>query len=133
MACADLARIINSDQVQAKLRDIRHSVRAHDKTRKNPLTNKALMNKLNPYAKTQAAAFEKLKEERHKKRADRIKAQRSKAGKKDKSTRNKTYQGLQDDLKKAFADADKILEDEEIAGNYQPGETSSEDEEESDE
>jgi large subunit ribosomal protein L4e len=70
MACADLARIINSDQVQAKLRDIRHSVRAHDKTRKNPLTNKALMNKLNPYAKTQAAAFEKLKEERHKKKKD---------------------------------------------------------------
>jgi len=34
---------------------------------------------------------------------------------------------------KAFADADKILEDEEIAGNYAPGETSSEDEEESDE
>merc|ERR1712086_357047 len=65
MACADLARIINSDQVQAKLRDIRHSIRVHDKTRKNPLTNKALMNRLNPYAKTQAAAFEKLKEQRH--------------------------------------------------------------------
>ena len=50
MTCADLSRIINSDQVQAKLRDIRHSVRVHDKTRKNPLKNKALMNRLNPYA-----------------------------------------------------------------------------------
>jgi len=87
------------------------------------------MNKLNPYAKTQAAAFEKLKEERHKKRADRVKAQRSKAGKKDKNSRNKTYQGLQSDLKQAFADADKILEDEEIAGNYMPGDTSEEEEE----
>jgi len=133
MACADLARIINSDQVQAKLRDIKHSVRAHDKTRKNPLTNKALMNKLNPYAKTQRELFEKLKDERHKKRADRVKASRSKAGKKMKATRNDTYNALQGDLKKAFADAEKILEDEEIAGNYMPGETSSEDEEESDE
>lgn len=129
MACADLARIINSDQVQAKLRDIRHSVRVHDKTRKNPMKNKALMNKLNPYAKTQAAAFEKLKQERNKKRQDRIKAKRSKAGKKDKVTRNKTYHSLQNELKQSFADADKILEDEEIAGNYVPGDTSEEDEE----
>ena len=42
MNCADLARIINSDQVQAKLKDIKHSVRVHDKTRKNPLKNKAI-------------------------------------------------------------------------------------------
>jgi large subunit ribosomal protein L4e len=41
MACADLARIINSDQVQAKLRATKTSVRVHDKTKKNPLTNKA--------------------------------------------------------------------------------------------
>jgi large subunit ribosomal protein L4e len=41
MACADLARIINSDQVQAKLRATRTSVRMHGKTKKNPLTNKA--------------------------------------------------------------------------------------------
>merc|ERR1711937_852664 len=50
MTCADLSRIINSDQVQAKLRDIKHNVPAHDKTRKNPLKNKAIMNRLNPYA-----------------------------------------------------------------------------------
>jgi len=50
MTCADLSRIINSDQVQAKLRDIKHSVRVHDKTKKNPLKNKALMSRLNPYA-----------------------------------------------------------------------------------
>jgi len=43
MACSDLARIINSDQVQSKLREIRTSVRSHDKTKKNPLKNKTMM------------------------------------------------------------------------------------------
>lgn len=40
MACADLARIINSDQVQSKLRQVRTNLRAHEKTKKNPLKNK---------------------------------------------------------------------------------------------
>ena len=98
MSCADLSRIINSDQVQAKLRDIRHSVRAHDKTRKNPLKNKALMNRLNPHHTTQKAAFEKMKADRHKKRAEMLKNKRSKAGRKEKNGRNKTYHKLQDEL-----------------------------------
>lgn len=54
MTCADLARIINSDQVQSKLREVRQSIRGHDKTKKNPLKNKALMLRLNPYAKKAA-------------------------------------------------------------------------------
>merc|ERR1711981_1496835 len=49
--CADLARIINADQVQSKLRMVKTSERAHDKTKKNPLKNKAMMQKLNPDAK----------------------------------------------------------------------------------
>lgn len=52
MTCADLARIINSDQVQSKLRAVKSVSRVHDKTKKNPLKNKALMNRLNPFAKT---------------------------------------------------------------------------------
>ena len=52
MECADLARIINSDQVQTVLRDLKAKhARVHDKTKKNPLTNKAMMHKLNPFAK----------------------------------------------------------------------------------
>jgi len=39
MTCADIARIINSDQVQSKLREVRKSIRVHDKTKKNPLKN----------------------------------------------------------------------------------------------
>ena len=50
MSCADLARIINSDQVQAKLRAPKTTVAAHT-AKKNPLTNKALMNRLNPFNK----------------------------------------------------------------------------------
>ena len=42
MECADLSRIINSDQVHAVLRDLKAKhARVHDKTKKNPLTNKA--------------------------------------------------------------------------------------------
>ena len=87
MSCADLSRIINSDQVQAKLKDIKHNVRVHDKTKKNPLKNKAMMLKLNPYAKKAAELRAKLEKERHAKRAAVLKAKRSKAGKKDKQAR----------------------------------------------
>lgn len=56
------------------------------------------MNRLNPYHATQAAAFEKAKVDRNKKRADRLKAKRSKAGKKEKLGRNKEYTKLQGEL-----------------------------------
>jgi len=73
MTCADLSRIITSDQVQAKLNDIKHSVRVHDKTKKNPLKNKAIMNRLNPYAAKAAELRAKAEKERHAKRAKVIK------------------------------------------------------------
>merc|ERR1719498_1232066 len=123
MTCADLSRIINSDQVQAKLRDIKHSARTHDKTKKNPLTNKAMMLKLNPYAKKAAELRAKLESDRHAKRAAVLKEKRSKAGKKAKASRNKEYHKLQGELKQAFQDAEDILAEEERAGNYVPGDT----------
>ena len=69
MTCADLARIINSDQVQSKIRQVRTTGRVHDKTKKNPLKNKTMMQKLNPFAakgreleaKAQAARIEARK------------------------------------------------------------------------
>jgi large subunit ribosomal protein L4e len=129
MSCADLSRIINSDQVQAKLRDIKHSARVHDKTKKNPLTNKAMMLKLNPYAKKAAELRSKLEKERNAKRATVIKEKRSKAGKKAKAGRTKEYQKLQGELKQAFKAAEDIIAEEEKAGNYVPGDTTEEDEE----
>jgi len=128
MSCADLSRIINSDQVQAKLNDLKHSVRVHDKTKKNPLINKAIMNKLNPYAKKAAELRAKLEKERHAKRAKVLKDKRSKAGRKEKAARNAKYYALQGELKQAYKDAEQILEDEAKAGNYVPGDTTSEEE-----
>lgn len=129
MSCADLSRIINSDQVQAKLKDIKHNVRVHDKTKKNPLKNKAMMLKLNPYAKKAAELRAKLEKERHAKRAAVLKAKRSKAGKKDKQARNKTWQKLQGELKQSFKDAEDLIAEDEKAGNYVPGDTTEEEEE----
>lgn len=81
MACADIARIINSDQVQAKLRDVRTNVRSHDKNKKNPLTNKSIMSRLNPFAKKRAEILAKAEADRHAKRVAALKAKKTKAEK----------------------------------------------------
>ena len=129
MSCADICRIINSDQVQTKLREVRTSIRSHDKNKKNPLTNKAIMQKLNPFAKKKAEILAKLEKDRQSKRAANIKAKRSKAGKAAKVARNTGYKGLQDGLKASFKAAEDLIDEEERQGNYVPGES----EEESDE
>lgn len=90
MTCADLSRIINSDQVQAKLRAIRHNVVAHTK-KVNPLTNKSTMKRLNPFADQKRELLKKLADERHAKRKQVMKDKRSKAGKAGKAKRTKTY------------------------------------------
>jgi len=128
MTCADLSRIINSDQVQSKLREVRTSVRVHDKTKKNPLTNRAMMNRLNPFAAEQRNILAKRETERQNARAANLKAKRSKAGRQAKAARNATYQALQSNLQDAYAAAEKILADEAKAGNYVPGDTTEEDE-----
>jgi large subunit ribosomal protein L4e len=126
MACADLSRIINSDQVQSKLRETRTSVRVHDKTKKNPLTNKAMMNKMNPFAAEQRAILAKRETERQAARAANLKAKRSKVGRVAKATRAERHKGLDTNLKDAFKAAEDFLEEEARAGNYMPGDTSEE-------
>jgi large subunit ribosomal protein L4e len=128
MTCADLSRIINSDKVQASLREQRTSVRVHDKTKKNPITNKALMQKLNPFSKEKAALLKKAEADRAAKKKANLKAKRSKAGKASKVKRTATFAGLQQDLKDAYKAAEDIIEAEELAGNYVPGDTEEEDE-----
>lgn len=56
MTCADLARIINADSVQAKLRAIKTSSSVHTGTKRNPLKNKIAMQRLNPFDKVRRAA-----------------------------------------------------------------------------
>jgi len=128
MNCADISRIINSDQVQSKLRAQRTSVRAHDKTKKNPLKNAAMMLKMNPFAKKRAELVAAREAARAKGRAAALKAKRSKAGAAAKKTRTQRDQALGAGLVQSFADADAVIAEEIRQGAYQPGDTEEEDE-----
>lgn len=74
MVNADLARIINSDEVQSVVNPIKKEVKRAT-LKKNPLTNLNVMLKLNPYAKT-ARRMALLAE------AQRVKAKKEKLEKK---------------------------------------------------
>jgi large subunit ribosomal protein L4e len=50
MANSDITRIINSDEIQSKLRPARLSRREHPRQKKNPLTNLGALVRINPYA-----------------------------------------------------------------------------------
>ena len=129
MTCADLARIINSDQVQSKLREVRTNVRVHDKTRKNPLTNAAIRNRLNPFAAKQRELQAAAEAKRHAARAAAVKAKRSKAGRAGKKTRTERFNALNAGLDASFKHAEDIIAEEERQGNYVPGDTSEEEDE----
>jgi len=129
MACTDLSRIINSDQVQAKLRGVRQNIRAHNKTKANPLKSKALMLRLNPYATKQAELVKAREADRHAKKAAAVKAKRAKAGRAAKAKRSGLYHDLQGGLAASFKAAEDVIAEEEKQGNYVPGDT---DEEEGD-
>lgn len=118
MACADLARIINSDQVQGKLRAIRHNSVAKKTTNKNALNNRTFMQKLNPYSKTQRALEVKAVEVRKVARVAALKVKYSKAGRAEKALRNKRFQGLHAGLEQSFREAQQVIDDEIKAGLY---------------
>jgi len=123
MDCADLARIINSDAVQTKLKDIRQSIRVHDKTKKNPLKNSAIMNRINPFDKQRRSILAKREEERKKARVQRIKDKRKAAGKKGKNTRTKLDRERNAGLEASYKAAEDLIAEEERQGNYQPGDS----------
>jgi large subunit ribosomal protein L4e len=104
MNCADLARIINSDQVQAKLRQVKTSVVQHV-AKKNPLHNHALMNRLNPFDKIRRANEQKQQAERAKQRAANIKKDR-KTAKKAKHLRRKVFNGIWAGMEEQFEKAE---------------------------
>ena len=108
MTCADLARIINSDQVQAKLRAVKTSAPLHT-AKKNPLTNRVLMNRLNPFDKVRRANEQKAIEERQKLRAANVKKDR-KAVKKAKAIRRKAFNALQHGMADSFEAAEKAFQ-----------------------
>ena len=128
MTCADLARIINSDQVQSKLRETRRNVRVHDKTKKNPLTNSAIRNRLNPFAAKQRELVAAAEAKRHTARQAALKAKRTKAQRAGKKERTARFNALDQGLKDSFKAAEDLIEEEDRQGNYVPGDTSEDDE-----
>lgn len=110
--CADLARIINSDQVQSKLRAIKTSLVMHDKTKKNPLKNRNMMQKLNPFSKTARANEIVAAEARKANRVAAIKHKRSKTGRAETAVRLSRHNALHDGLLQSYADADAIIQEE---------------------
>jgi large subunit ribosomal protein L4e len=110
--CADLARIINSDQVQSKLRAIKTSLVMHDKTKKNPLKNRNMMQKLNPFSKTARANEIVAAEARKANRVAALKHKRSKTGRAETAVRLSRHNALHDGLLQSYADADAIIQEE---------------------
>lgn len=110
MNVADLARIINSDQVQSKLRDLKSNTILHQRQKKNPLKNRALMQRLNPASKALRAAEEKATKDRQAARKAALKHKRSKAGRKEHSARGAAHAKLESDLKASFDAAQARVE-----------------------
>jgi len=123
MTCADLSRIINSDQVQSKLRETKRNVRQHDKTLKNPLTNAAIRNRLNPFAKQQRELLAAQEAKRHAARVEARKGKRTAAQKAGKKARTAKFNALQAGLKASYKAAEDLIAEEEKQGNYVPGDS----------
>ena len=111
MACADLARVINSDLVQSKLRPVTKNEVIHDKNKKNPLKNKAIMKRLNPYEEKRKALIKAEQEKKNKNKAATLKQKRK--DKKSKQRRNKIYKDLQDGLLNSYKIAENRLKAQE--------------------
>lgn len=111
MTCQDLARVINSDLIQSKLRPVKKNVVVHNKTKKNPLKNKTIMKRLNPYEEKRKALIKAEDEKRFKNKKATLKQKRK--DKKSKQGRNKTYKDLQDGLVNSFKIAEDRLQDQE--------------------
>jgi large subunit ribosomal protein L4e len=124
MNCADLARIINSDQVQAKLRATKTTTAHRNGTKKNPLANRALMNRLNPFDKIRRANEQKAQEERHKARLANIKKDR-KTIKKAKAARRKVFNGIWAGMQESFEKAETAFQK---IGTVEESESEEEDE-----
>lgn len=92
------------------------------------MVNKALMNRLNPFNKKKnellAAAAKKVQAARK----ATLKAKRSKDAKKGKAVRTARWNALSAGLVDSFQKADDLLAEEAKAGNYVPGDTSDEEE-----
>ena len=60
---ANIARIINSDDIQSVVKKMEKNKLLHERQKKNPLTNKTKMDYLNPYKKELRAQYKKKQED----------------------------------------------------------------------
>ena len=81
MAVPDLSRVINSDEIQSAVNAPKAGkARAHAPLKRNPLKNKAAMERLNPYAKVAAKMRADAEAERSKAKAAKKGGARSEVG-----------------------------------------------------
>ena len=85
---ANIARIINSDDIQSVVKKIETNKVLHDKQKKNPLTNKVKMHYLNPYKKELREEYKKKQEENKNKHDEIAKARLERKRKHRKSGKN---------------------------------------------
>jgi len=89
------------------------------------------MSRLNPFAVKANALVQEAAKKRNTDRKKLLGAKRGKTGgNKAKAERTARFVGLQDGLKASFKVAQDMLDEEERQGNYVPGETSSEEDDE---
>jgi len=118
MTNSDLARLINSDEVQSVLRPPREAIQKHAPLKKNPLKNLGAMLKLNPYAKAARRMEILISTKRAKLRADKLAAMR--AGKPTGvAKKNKAVKKVGKDFyKKMVVDSDYVGEDYDVFSNW---------------
>ena len=91
MTVPDLSRVINSDEIQSAVNAPKAGkTRAHAPLKRNPLKNKAAMERLNPYAKVAAQMAAAAEKERSAAKAKKVAGARSKVG-------EAFYQGMKSD------------------------------------
>lgn len=111
-ATADLSRWINSDQVQNVLRAQKTHHVIHSR-KVNPLNNKTVMNRLNPFHAKKVAADQKAQDAAAAKRAQTKKAKRnSKAGKERRTASKKFIADVNDAQVKKHDEDEKAYYDE---------------------
>jgi large subunit ribosomal protein L4e len=107
---ANLARIINSTEVQRIVRPKQKNVQLHDRQKKNPLKNHKKMDFLNPFAKVRRANAKKTEEENKKNKQQRLNNKKAlrkanrKHGRKFISNYNKEIHGANERSKQDYTD-----------------------------
>jgi len=114
----DIAKIINSNEIQSVVRAQKRHLDLHTHVKKNPLTNKAALERLNPVSKTLREQGKRTTEENKKKRQEALKAKRglssglSKDQKTDRRTRRSASKTWVKTVYKNLDDASNAAEEE---------------------